>query len=105
MYEWRRRNIEARKDTELRNNIGITLVDYWAMAEKQGGHHCAICKVDPDPGRYLCVDHDHACCPGKKSCGKCLRGLLCTACNLAIGYLRDDPERLWSALEYLERKE
>lgn len=31
--------------------------------------------------RSLSVDHDHACCPGKKVCGRCVRGLLCNDCN------------------------
>jgi hypothetical protein len=30
------------------------------------------------------VDHDHACCQKKnRSCGKCIRGLLCHTCNIA----------------------
>jgi hypothetical protein len=44
----------------------------------------------------LQVDHDHACCDIKtKSCGKCLRGLLCFECNIRLApleaLLRDFP--------------
>jgi hypothetical protein len=28
------------------------------------------------------IDHDHACCPGARSCGGCIQGLLCRPCNL-----------------------
>jgi len=36
----------------------------------------------------LQVDHDHECCDLKtKSCGKCLRGLLCADCNILLSYL------------------
>jgi hypothetical protein len=49
----------------------------------------------------LAVDHNHGCCPGEKSCGKCVRGLLCDNCNQAIGKFRDDPELLLKAAEYL----
>lgn len=42
----------------------------------------------------LAVDHDHSCCPGKQSCGRCVRGLLCHLCNLAIG----KTEETWAAL-------
>jgi len=36
----------------------------------------------------LTVDHSHDCCNMRtKSCGKCLRGLLCSKCNLRLAYL------------------
>lgn len=52
----------------------------------------------------LVVDHDHACCPGDShSCGRCVRGLICRACNAAAGQVRDDPEVALSLAAYLER--
>ncbi|MFF4691454.1 endonuclease domain-containing protein [Streptomyces sp. NPDC001307] len=41
---------------------------------------CAVCGTDSD-GRTLHIDHDHACCPGRRSCGECMRGLVCSNCN------------------------
>jgi hypothetical protein len=60
----------------------LTVDEYESMLLAQGGV-CAICKQISD--RRLCVDHDHSCCPGKRSCGECVRQLLCTGCNFTIG--------------------
>ncbi len=49
------------------------------------GDACAICK-DPFGETIPCIDHDHRCCPGSNSCGKCVRGLLCRGCNIMMGY-------------------
>lgn len=62
---------------------------------------CAICGTEALIDD-LHVDHDHACCK-RGSCGICVRGLLCQPCNIAIGYMRDDPERLMAAAAYLSR--
>jgi hypothetical protein len=70
---------------------------YDAVFVEQGGA-CAICGTMKD--KSLVFDHNHACCP-KKSCGNCLRGLLCHNCNRFIGLAGDDPEVLLAAVEYI----
>jgi hypothetical protein len=82
---------------------GISAADYESMLATQGGG-CAICSVPPEPDRRLYVDHDHRCCPGRRSCGECVRGLLCRHCNLALGQFGDDPNRVAQAAEYLKRR-
>jgi hypothetical protein len=61
-----------------------------------------VCEVCGTTER-LTVDHDHACCPGPRSCGKCVRGRLCGACNTALGSLRDDPDRAMALALYAEK--
>jgi hypothetical protein len=84
----------------------ITENQYAAMLEAQGGR-CAICKTR-EPGQArgrsngrFHIDHDHSCCPGRTSCGHCVRGLLCRACNIGVGLLKDNPDTLRSAVRYL----
>ena len=82
---------------------GITLDQYNDLLEKQGGK-CAICGItreECNDKRALPVDHDHECCPGVVTCGKCVRGILCHSCNRGVGLLKDSPKNLIKAAEYL----
>lgn len=58
---------------------------YEETLASQGGH-CAMCSAEPKEKR-LNVDHDHNCCEGRITCGKCVRGLLCDICNQRLGFL------------------
>lgn len=78
---------------------GLGIKDYERMLKEQGAA-CAICQESPTSKRRLVVDHDHACCPGVRTCGKCVRGLLCDRCNRALGFLE---KRLPAALAYVTR--
>lgn len=100
--EWEKNNPEKAKAKRDRANLrkhGITQEWYDKTLEAQGGG-CAICNEPPRERRFS-VDHDHACCPGKNSCGMCVRGLLCQRCNAGIGMLKDDVEIVVAAANYL----
>lgn len=64
------------------------------------GDRCDICGEVPN--ETLHVDHDHLCCTGQRSCGKCVRGLLCARCNRGLGDFRDKIYLLNSAIQYLK---
>lgn len=67
--------------------------DYQMMLVDQNGK-CAICGCPPPEKKRLCIDHDH------KS-GE-VRSLLCGQCNTGIGLMRDSPDILRRAADYLE---
>ncbi len=106
--QWRQDNPEAwqaiARRRHLKHTYKMTVEQYDEMYAAQGGG-CAICGApDGDPsGRRLHVDHDHTCCAGERSCGKCNRGLLCKACNTGLGGFRDDPAHLEAAIRYLRK--
>ncbi|MGO9681370.1 MAG: endonuclease VII domain-containing protein [Beijerinckiaceae bacterium] len=84
---------------ELKRKFGITLEEYQEMMDFQGGC-CAICNQPETAVRMnkvvaLSVDHDHR--TNRR------RGLLCTACNIAIGALGDDYDRIIAAAAYVKR--
>ncbi len=68
------------------------------------GESCALCHDPIDLfSRNTHVDHNHACCPGYRSCGRCVRGILCRDCNRGLGAFRDDRDRLALAILYLSK--
>lgn len=107
---WREKNPEVYRMSVIRRTLrakaqslassfkvayNITLEQFRTVNELQGGG-CAICGVTESVGRSkrLNVDHDHVT--------GIVRGLLCTRCNSAIGYMGDNPEFLKRAALYLE---
>jgi translation initiation factor 2 beta subunit (eIF-2beta)/eIF-5 len=92
------RKTEKGKRLYLKTSLapyGMSAADYERVLKAQHSV-CAICG-SPDPGTNrtsrFAVDHCHV--TGK------VRGLLCGQCNLAIGYMKDRPDLLIKAAEYL----
>ncbi len=71
---------------------GVTKEFLLDLHEQQQGK-CKICGFEPQTNRGLHVDHCHA--TGK------VRGLLCHGCNTGIGSMKEDPQILLNAIEYL----
>lgn len=92
----------TKKANGIKAKYNITADEYDTMLLAQGGV-CAICLKPPTGRRRLSVDHDHACCDTEKSCGQCIRGLLCVRCNALLHALEAQTWRL-RAEDYLNRE-
>lgn len=88
----------------LMSKFGITPEQFDEMLDGQGGV-CAICKEPPAPGGrpfHVDHDHDHDCCPSAvKTCGRCIRGVLCESCNFGLGQFKDSVDALLNAVQCL----
>ena len=74
----------------LRRTFGMTLEDYDDILAAQDGG-CAICGEQSADGQSMHIDH----------VAESVRGVLCVRCNNALGQLKDDPELMLRAAEYV----
>lgn len=81
---------------KLKALYGITPEDFDAMISEQH-NSCAICNTTFSSRKSAHVDHNHL--TGR------VRGVLCTRCNMGIGYFREDVKSLTKAIQYLENSE
>lgn len=104
----RKANISVKRPYRLKEigfkyNIDID----WYLSKIDGP--CDICNEKPYQNA-LHVEHDHACCGGSGSCGKCVRGLVCASCNTHLrhwdkGTIRKDNFLLPKIEMYIRRYE
>lgn len=87
--------MEVRKkralEWKLRYSYGMTPEQYHQRLSDQGGG-CAICEKST---RKFHVDHDHET--------NTVRGILCDACNKALGVFGDNMEGVMRVVSYLKR--
>ena len=70
---------------------------------------CAICG---NKERRPHIDHNHLCCgptigkgAKRRTCGNCVRGALCSQCNVGIGYFSESVQNMHKAIAYLQKWE
>lgn len=93
------------KSCDRFSRYGLTRNDVERMLDEQG-HKCPICARKFLSFQDLVVDHSHACCDwygGRKRCGNCTRGLICTPCNVKVLAVLEDSELVASANRYLRK--
>ena len=101
---WKKKNPDKVKKHRERERVRIYSIttEHYNDLLNQQNNCCAICRGENEDGRSLSVDHDHSCCKGRNSCGKCIRQLLCNGCNSGLGHFKDNPALLRQAAEYIE---
>ncbi len=88
--QWMADKRTMRKHT-IMSRYGLSMEDYDRLCKAADGK-CEICARD---NIELVVDHDHS----RENGG--VRGIICRACNLLLGYARDNPVVLMQAITYL----
>jgi hypothetical protein len=83
--------ITARQRAYCRKKIGFSAQLFDMLLTKQA-RHCAICRCQITESAS--ADHCHS--SGDP------RGVLCNNCNSGLGFFKDDPARLQSAIAYLQ---
>lgn len=83
---------EAAHDRTVQRTYGLPPGGYARLLAAQGGV-CFICRRANGKTKRLAVDHRHS--------DNVVRGILCGPCNQLLGHVRDDPEMLIRAAQYL----
>lgn len=96
-----------RKEDAIFRIFGMTLEDYsWLLYEEQKGICPPCLEIAPSldemlQNEFWPIDHDHACCPLRPTCGMCVRGIVCRTCNGALTKHWQDQEWRIRAIAYL----
>lgn len=102
--QWRAGNLDTAERLRIWRNYGLTAEEFVGMINRQDGR-CEICGVEMHlaarrmkngaTASGICIDHDHET--------GAVRGLLCGACNKALGFFKDNPKLLQAAIGYLKK--
>lgn len=92
--EYYKKNKSIFLNHQYKKLYGISIEEVQILREAQD-FKCAICgRTEEEIGKIFDVDHDHVT--------KKVRGLLCHACNTALGLFQDSSTILIKAAYYLQ---
>lgn len=70
--------------TAKNHRVSIQRVRQWIERRTCGLCFTELTLIDGGKSK-ICIDHDHACCPGGSGCEQCVRDLICIKCNMNLG--------------------
>ena len=97
---WRKAHLEERRAQSRAYYYKLSPAQYTEWLASQD-NKCSICLREFTETIKPYIDHDHTCCPSQRTCGKCIRGILCNDCNTLLGKAGDNPLYFIRALKYL----
>lgn len=89
---YREDNPEYKEEMRKKRKMKLYNITRDDLIEIEKADACESCGDQAE----LCIDHDH-------ETGR-VRGMLCNPCNKALGFLREDPERMLSLIKYTKEK-
>lgn len=92
--EYKKRYYQANKKKTLAQTNAWRDTNREKLAGRPRPNVCEVCSAAPDT-RALHWDHDHVT--------GAFRGWICHGCNVALGYVKDNPETLRKLADYLEK--
>ena len=97
--QWNRENPERRKVAKTRHRLKaqyrLTPEQYnQLLAAQQGRCGNPGCDQTPGSGAFWHLDHNHET--------GTVRGFLCGGCNMSLGILKENPERIRGLIQYLQ---
>ena len=99
---WCRKCMKANAKIQCIKKYGISVKEFEKLLAQQN-NTCAICLKEFKSDHERHIDHDHTCCPAPiRTCGKCVRGILCGECNRGLAKFLDSSELLRTAANYLD---
>ncbi len=90
-----RTDSQARERRRTLRKYGLTQEQYDQLLASQDGR-CATCGTDEPGAKGWCIDHCHK--------GGHVRALLCSRCNVILGWVGENPAILRSLADWIEQQ-
>lgn len=83
---------DCARESGLKYKYGLSAAAWESLFDSQG-RCCAVCRTSDAGRKGWATDHDHGCCPGQATCGRCIRSIVCNGCNFIVGCIESHPNQ------------